>query len=232
MLGPLHRAAGVDRPREPHVLGVRPRQRRRREGALAAREAGLAGRREVGCPHLLGQHVAVVRRGGRCRRAAPRAAPSRPASSSYSPRSPPKIGQLRPIVTLFAQPRSGSREADVPLAAVLLLAVAVEVEAVPEVRPLGVADAELLVDHARACCARRRVVGALDAEPHELEEARVDDLALVDRRAAVADVVRRARVRVRRPSSGAGSTAAASSGPFVVAVQPSTRFCQSSAVAR
>ena len=33
----------------------------------------------------------------------------------------------------------------------------------------------------------RRVVGRLHAEPHELEEARVDDLALVDRRAAVAD---------------------------------------------
>ncbi len=30
-----------------------------------------------------------------------------PASSSYSPRSPPKIGQLRPIVTLLAQTSVG-----------------------------------------------------------------------------------------------------------------------------
>src|SRR4051812_34259601 len=37
----LDRTAGLDRPREPHVLGVRPRQRRRREGPLAGREPGL-----------------------------------------------------------------------------------------------------------------------------------------------------------------------------------------------
>ena len=37
----------------------------------------------------------------------PRAAAELPASSSYSPRSPPKIGQLRPMVMLFAHTSVG-----------------------------------------------------------------------------------------------------------------------------
>jgi hypothetical protein len=42
-----------------------------------------------------------------------------------------------------------------------------------------------------------RIACRLDPEPHQLEEARVDDLALVDgRRAAVADVIRRPGIRV------------------------------------
>ena len=54
---------------------------------------------------------------------------------------------------------------------------------------------ELAVDH-RQRRADAGVVGGLDAEAHELEEARVDDAPLVDRGAAVADRVRRARVGV------------------------------------
>jgi hypothetical protein len=54
----------------------------------------------------------------------------------------------------------------------------------------------LPVDDAERVADRRRARG-LDAEAHELEVARVGDLALVDLlRAGVAEVVRRARVRV------------------------------------
>ena len=76
-----------------------------------------------------------------------------------------------------------------------------------------------------------RVVGALDAEPDELEEGGVDDLALVDAgRAGVADVVLGALVGlavlgqpqvVRRSEYG----------PLRVAVQRSTLRCHSSALA-
>src|SRR6185503_6631796 len=88
------------------------------------------------------------------------------------------------------------RQADVPRAAVLALAVAVEGEAVPERAAIGAAGGEDLVDDGDRV-AHGRVVGRLDAEADELEEARVDDLALVDARGpAVADVVGRALVRL------------------------------------
>src|SRR6266496_1869923 len=57
---PLDGVPGVDRPGEPDELGVRPAQRRRREGAPAGRVAGLAGRRVL-VPDLLGQQQAAVR---------------------------------------------------------------------------------------------------------------------------------------------------------------------------
>ena len=66
------------------------------------------------------------------------------------------------------------READVPGRAVPALAVAVEVVAMPER-----AGAQLLVDD-RDGVVNGRVARGLDAEPDELEEARVDDGALVD----------------------------------------------------
>ena len=91
--------------------------------------------------------------------------------------------------------------------AVAPLAVAVEAEAVPErarLQPL-VDDLQRVQD--------RGVVEALDAEPDQLEEADVDDPALVElRRPGVADAVRRAAVRACGPWSGAGSTASASTG--------------------
>ena len=76
--------------------------------ALAGREAGLPG---GGCrSHTCSGSIQPVVRGAR--RCAPsravRRARGRPAASSYSPRSPAKIGHRRPIVALFAQPRSGS----------------------------------------------------------------------------------------------------------------------------
>ena len=112
-----------------------------------------------------------------------------PAVRLYSPRSPAKIGHARPRVA-----RVSARER-VPRLAVELLAVAVEVGAVPEA-PVGGVDGELLVDDGDRV-EDRRVVGALDAEAHELEEARVDDRALVGRaRPAVADRVGAAVVGV------------------------------------
>ena len=97
------------------------------------------------------------------------------------------------------RPRAPERPARVvveqpPRTAVAPLAVAVEGVAVPEVAGLQarVDDPERVEDH--------RVVRALDAEPDELEEARVDDAALVD--------VGRARSRRSRtwsPRSGSRS---------------------------
>ena len=111
-----------------------------------------------------GSMQAVVGGGGD--RVAGRAARARrrgrPAASSYSPRSPAKIGHRRPRV---AGPGNGPPSER--------LAVAVVVVAVPEL-PVRRVDAELAVDHRQ----RRddaAVVGAHDAEAHELEEARVHD---------------------------------------------------------
>src|SRR5215216_7584761 len=56
-LGLLDRTTILDGPRQAHELGVRPGERRGREGAFPWRETGLTRRREI-VPHLLGQHVA------------------------------------------------------------------------------------------------------------------------------------------------------------------------------
>ena len=76
--------AGVDRPGQPHELGVRPRQRGGGEGVLPRPElrAGAGGRSS--------RERAMVSRN--------RWAPC-PAASAYSPRSPVSSGQPRPRVS-------------------------------------------------------------------------------------------------------------------------------------
>ena len=99
----VRRVACVDRPRQADVLGVGPRQRGRRRGAGAGRQA----RRAV-VPHLLRQHQAAVGRGGDGASGGPGPRLGSPASSSYSPRSPAKIGHRRPYVAWSASARSRS----------------------------------------------------------------------------------------------------------------------------
>ena len=119
--GPLDRLAGLDRPRQPHELRVRPRQRRRRARALAV---GLVRRAAV--PDLLGQHHAVVGRAG----------------DRLQPRARVLARDQLVLAALARQqrPRAPERlprrvvEEQVPVAAVRLLAVAVEREAAPELR--------------------------------------------------------------------------------------------------
>ncbi len=114
------------------------------------------------------------------------AAGASPAASSYSPRSPAKIGHARPsVLPLPGSLRSQSEPSRV-------LAVAVEAEAVPE-RSLRRLHAQLLVDD-RDGVDDRRVARRLDPEPHQLQEAGVDDGALVGSLGtAVADRVGRRR---------------------------------------
>ena len=148
--GPLDRAAGVDRPREPQELGVRPRRAATPDSVASPRgKPRLPGRREL-VPDLLGDHVAV----------GPRRRPSRPAAA----RAASDAGSELVLAALAGEDRPDApdrrvvrpvsvavgRAAEVPVAAVLLLAVAVEVEAVPEAA-VGRVDAELLVDDAAAC---------------------------------------------------------------------------------
>src|SRR5262249_14223854 len=81
-----------------------------------------------------------------------------------------------------------------PLAAVGPLAVPVEAGAVPEPAVGGVVG-KLPVDHLVGVPAVG-VVGAAGAPTHHVEEARVDDPALVDERAAIGDLDLRAGVGV------------------------------------
>ena len=77
----------------------------------------------------------------------------------------------------------------------------------------------------------RRVVGRGDPVAHQVEEAGVDDLALVDRlRARRRPSGRGSRCPGRRSWSAAGSTGSSDSGPLVVTVQSSTLRCQRSAL--
>src|SRR4051794_37916151 len=109
---------GIDRPSEPHELCVRPRQRRRREGAFAGREAWLAGRRML-VPYPLRDHVALV---------------CRPGDRGQAVGGAPAGGELV-LATLAGEDRPDAPDrreraghADVPWAAVGGLAIAVEVE--------------------------------------------------------------------------------------------------------
>src|SRR5262245_27358954 len=116
----LDRRAGVDRPREPHELPVRPQQRR---GRAAARTARLAGRGPV-IPVLFGQHQPVVRRAG----------------DRAQPRPGVTAGQQLVLAALAGEqgPQAPAClalrvvEEQVPVTAVLLLPVAVEREAMPD----------------------------------------------------------------------------------------------------
>src|SRR4051794_7432931 len=183
----LNRTTGVDRPGKPDELRVRPRQGRSGERSLTARETWIA-RRRIFVPDLLGDHVTGIS-GASDRRQAP-------WSAGLS-------GGKLVFATLAGEDRPDPpdrpervRRADVPRPAVARLAVPVVVEAVPE-RPVRGRDTKLVVDDGNRV-ADRRVVRALDAKPHELEEARVDDRPLVGCRwAAVADRVGRAVVRLR-----------------------------------
>ena len=89
---------------------------------------------------------------------------------------------------------TGGRETDVPRCAVALLAVAVSGVAVPEAAVRG-EGRELSVDHADRA-EDVRVIGRHNAETDQLKEARIDDRALVKRRAAVPDAVGGGGVRV------------------------------------
>ena len=99
----LDRRARRDRPREPDELGVRPGQRRRRARALAVASGGRSSQTCSGSIRPSFALLAIVSRCG----PAPR-----PASSSYSPRSPVSSGQRRPSVCAAA------RSKKVPVAAV------------------------------------------------------------------------------------------------------------------
>ena len=99
--GPLDRLAGLDRPRQPHELRVRPRQRRRRARALAGVSPG--GRPSQTCsgsimPSLAAPAIAFSR-----------ALASLPAISSYSPRSPASSGHARPNVWRFGLSKNRSQ---------------------------------------------------------------------------------------------------------------------------
>ena len=121
-------------------------------------------------------------------------------------------------------------QADVPRAAVLALAVAVEGEAVPERAAIGAPGGEHLVDDGDRV-AHGRVVGA--ARPRGGRARGSSDrrpCAGRRRRAAVADVVGRALVRLAVLRQPQVVRLAARTGPLCVAVQLSMRFCQSSAV--
>src|SRR5690348_4640234 len=181
---------GGDGPGEADVLRVGPGQRGGREGSGAGGEAWLAGGRE-GVPDLLGQQVAVVADGGHRGQAALRGQSGGQVvfaafAGEYRP-DPADGGLAAP--SAVQRGRQGSRgEADIPRAAVGLLAVPVPVVAVPELA-VGGLHAELCVDHLDRVD-DGRVGGGLDAEPDEFQEAGVDDLALIDAvRPAVADVV-------------------------------------------
>ena len=101
------------------------------------------------------------------------------------------------------------READVPRSTVALLAVAVAGVAVPELAGRAWSTPSC----ASTTGSVLRTSGssaALDAEPHQLEEARVDDGALVDAVGPLSPiVVRGGGGRACRPWSAAGSTARA-----------------------
>jgi hypothetical protein len=96
-------------------------------------------------------------------------------------------GEQRPAAA-EGQPRAGRDR--LPLAAVALLAIAVEAGSVPE-RTVGGLVAQLTVDD-RKRGPHVRVQGRLDPEADDLQEARVDDPTSVDQRAAVGDLDLRA----------------------------------------
>ena len=89
--GPLDRLARLDRPRQPHELRVRPRQRGRRARPLAGRLA-RGGRPSQTCSGSISPSLAAPAI------ARSRAPASLPAISSYSPRSPASSGHARPSV--------------------------------------------------------------------------------------------------------------------------------------
>ncbi len=110
-----------------------------------------------------------------------------PTSCWYSPRSAPSTGHRWPVPwPLGAHGRPSTRAIAVPVAVVALPAVAA-----------GGGALDGRVDDRDAVHDRRVVRGQL-AEADELEEPGVDDRALVERRAAVPDVVADGRVRVAR----------------------------------
>ena len=149
--------------------------------------------------------------------ASPESSPS--ARPSYSPRSPASSGH-RPARCCPARER----------AAVGRLAVAVVVVAVPELAARR-DDAKLAV-HDGKRAADVAVVGRLDAEPDQLEEARVDDAPLVDPRPAVADLVLGAGVRGGRRRSAAGSRACPRAGRCASASSPRPTAASGRATAR
>ena len=89
---------------------------------------------------------------------------------------------------------SGPGRGRFPLRPVALLAVSVEARAVPE-RAVGCRVAELLV-HDGQRVEDARVIGTEHAEADQLQEARVDDRALIDQRSAVGELNLRPGVRV------------------------------------
>src|SRR4029077_1156792 len=81
-----------------------------------------------------------------------------------------------------------------PLRPVVLLAVSVEARAMPE-RGVGGGVAELLVHHVQRV-EDAGVIGTEHAEADELQEARVDDRALIDQGPAIGELNLSPGVRV------------------------------------
>ena len=219
----LEVAAGVEVHGQPHELGVRPGERRRRGRARAGREAGLA-RRRVLVPHLLGQQVPAA---------------SAALAMSRSPRWPPWSGR-RPARTRRARRPAAARPgrcvaklvrvAHVPRRAVALLAVAVERVAVPE-RAVRASTPRACGRSPAASSGRRgRSRGARRAAPGRGSSDRPPPAGrwrTGRRRRASTSCPRSGR----RPWSGAGSTGCRRAARSSVTVQPFTWDCQSSAVA-
>ena len=187
--------AGGEAGREPYERRGRPGERRRRAGGAAVDEAdrgeGGIGAEGRGCqvrqlPVLLGDEADA---GGEAAHAVEQRC--RLCRVARRVRLLAALGRQRRPEMARALPARRPRPA-----VARAVAVAVPVVAVPT-RPVrrrrldrGVDDLQRAEDV--------RVVDVEQAEADELEEARVDDLALVERRAAVADVVRDRRVRVAR----------------------------------
>src|SRR5690349_18441509 len=188
---------GGDGPGEANVLRVGPGQGCGGEGSGPGGKAWLPGGRE-GVPDLLGQQVAVVSHSGHRGKAGLRGQPGGQVvlatfAGEYGP--DPADGGLAAPSAVQRRGQGSGREANVPRAAVGLLAVPVPVVAVPELAAGGL-HAELRIHHLDRVD-DGRVGGGLDTEPDEFQEAGVDDRALADAvRPAVTDVVGGAGVGV------------------------------------
>ena len=179
---------------QPHERAGRPGQRRGRAGRLAVDEADRGDGRigaERRCAPGRGAPSPARGSGRRprgtapSRRAAPRRRPRSPVCSDCSARSPGSAGHRWPVpwpVGAHGWPSTGA------------VAVAVAVVAVPA-RPARRCRSDGGVDDGQRA-GDVGVVGGEHAEPGQLQEAGVDDGALVERRPAVAEVVGDGRVRV------------------------------------